>query len=149
MANIGDAAEGAFAISLALFVLENDQIKSNSKLYHSVDNIKYWMKQIDPKLFVTGGVYSKQLYNGYATLASKVGKKATSSDGNITPKNSKTIPYDIAEVSVQVSLKAEAVKDYFGKEFKDITLDGIIRQMVTNSGRYKEQINSYKTKFNI
>jgi hypothetical protein len=147
MANIGDAAEGAFAISLALFVLENDQIKSNSRLYHSVDNIKYWMKQIDPKLFVTGGTYSKQLYNGYATLASKVGKKATSSGGNITPKNSKTIPYDIADVSVQVSLKAEAVKDFFGKEFKDVTLDGIIRQMVTNSGRYKEQINSYKTKF--
>lgn len=145
MANVGDAAEGAFAISLALYVLENDQIKSNSRLRHSVDNVKYWMKQIPVETFDNGGTWSKELYNGYATLASKVGKKATSSEGNTTPKNSKSIPYDIADISVQISLKAEAVKDFFGKEFLSPTLDGIIRQMITNSGRYKNEIKQKLT----
>lgn len=146
MANVGDAAEGAFAISLALFVLENDQIKTNSRLHHSKENIKYWMKQINPNLFVNGGVWRKQLYSGYATLASRVGKTATNQYSR-TAKNSSTIPYDIAEVNVEVSLKAEAVRDVFGREFVNPTLDGIITQMVTNSGRYKNIINSYKRKF--
>jgi len=146
MANIGDAAEGAFAISLALFVLENDQIKSNSRLYHSKENIKYWMRQIDPNLFVNGGVWRKQLYNGYATLAKSVGKTPTT-EFNRTSKKDNTIPYDIAEVNVEVSLKAEAVKDFFGKKFKNPTLDGIISQMISNSGRYKSKINRYKSQF--
>jgi len=145
MANVGDAAEGAFAISLALFVLENDQIKSNSRLFHSKENVKYWMKQIDPNIFARGGTWRKQIYNGYATLAKKVGKTPTTE--NTTSKSSKTIPYDIAEVNVEVSLKAEAVKDVFGREFKSPTLDGIINQMISNSGRYKSIINSYKNKF--
>jgi len=146
MANVGDAAEGAFAISLALFVLENDQIKSNSKLHHSKENIKYWMKQIDPNLFTNGGVWRKKLYDGYATLAKSVGKTPTA-ESSRTQKGSNIIPYDIAEVNVEVSLKAEAVKDVFGREFKSPTLDGIISQMVSNSGRYKSEINNYKRHF--
>lgn len=115
--NVGDAAEGAFAISLALFVIENDQIKSNSRLRHSADNIKYWMRQIDPSLFVNGGVWNKTLYSGYATLARSVGKVPTAEEST-TPRTSNQIPYDIAEVSVSIGLKAEAVREAFGRVFK-------------------------------
>lgn len=144
--NVGDAAEGAFAISLALFTVENDLIKNNSRLKHSKENIKYWMKQIDPSLFVNGGVWSKTLYNGYATLAKSVNKTPTA-ERRITPKTSNQIPYDIAEISVSISLKAESVREAFGKDFQNTTLDGIIGQMVTNSGRYKTIINDYKKRF--
>lgn len=144
--NVGDAAEGAFAISLALFVIENDQIKSNSRLRHSADNIKYWMRQIDPSLFASGGVWNKTLYSGYATLARSVGKVPTAEEST-TPRTSNQIPYDIAEVSVSIGLKAEAVREAFGRAFQNTTLDGIINQMVSNSGRYKSIINDYKRKF--
>lgn len=144
--NIGDAAEGAFAISLALFTIENDQITSNSNLRHSVQNIKYWMKQINPSLFENGGVWNKTLYNEYATLAKSVNKIPTA-EKKITPKTSNEIPYDIAEVSVSISLKAESVREAFGTDFQNTTLDGIISQMVNNSGRYKTIINDYKRKF--
>lgn len=144
--NVGDAAEGAFALSLALFVIENDQIKGNSRLKHSVENIKYWMKQIDPSLFENGGVWNKTLYNGYATLAKSVNKIPTA-ESRVTPRTSNQIPYDIAEISVSISLKAESVREAFGKDFQNTTLDGIISQMVTNSGRYKSLINDYKKRF--
>jgi len=143
--NIGDVAEGAFAISLALFVVDNDQIKSNSRLAHTSQNIKYWMSQIDPSLFENGGVWRKQLYNGYATLASK--KNKTPVVENRTPKNSNQIPFDIAEINLSVSLKPEAVREAFGRPFQNTTLDGIINQMVSASTRYKTSINRYKEHF--
>jgi hypothetical protein len=143
--NIGDVSEGAFAISLALFTIENDQIKSNSRLKHTKENIKYWMQQIDPNTFQNGGVWRKQLYNGYATLASKVGKKPVVQ--NRTPKTSNQIPYDIAEINLSISLKAEAVREAFGRPFQNTSLDGIINQMVSSSTRYKSIINDYKNKF--
>jgi hypothetical protein len=144
--NVGDAAEGAFAISLALFVIENDQIKGNSRLKHSKENVKYWMKQIDPSLFQNGGVWTKTLYSGYATLAKSVNKVPTT-ERRVTPRTSNQIPYDIAEITVSVSLKPESVREAFGKDFDNTTLDGIITQMVTNSGRYKSIINDYKKRF--
>lgn len=143
--NVGDVAEGAFAISLALFVIDNDQIKSNSRLRHTSQNIKYWMSQIDPTLFENGGVWRKQLYNGYATLASKVNKIPVVE--NRTSKNSSQIPYDIAEINLSVSLKPEAVREAFGRPFQNTTLDGIINQMVSASTRYKSIINRYKEHF--
>lgn len=144
--NIGDAAEGAFAISLALFTIENDQIRDNSRLKHTQENVKYWMKQIDPSLFQNGGVWTKTLYNGYATLAKSVNKVPTA-ERRVTPRNSNQIPYDIAEITVSISLKAESVREAFGRDFENTTLDGIIQQMVTNSGRYKSIINDYKKRF--
>ena len=88
--NIGDVSEGAFALSLGLFVIDNDEIKNNTNhLQHSSPNIKWWMQQIQPELFVNGGGWSTQLYNGYATLASRVGKtpvmeNKTPTGGNTT-----------------------------------------------------------------
>ena len=144
--NIGDVSEGAFALSLGLFVIDNDEIKDNTNhLQHSSSNIKWWMQQIQPQLFINGGGWSTQLYNGYATLASRVGKTPVME--NKTVRGGNTIPYDIAEVNVFINLKAAAVADAFGKPFEDTTLNSIIQQMVTASARYKDQINSYKNRF--
>ena len=144
--NIGDVSEGAFALSLGLFVVDNDEIKNNTNhLQHSSSNIKWWMQQIQPELFINGGGWSAQLYNGYATLASRVGKTPVME--NKTPRGGTTIPYDIAEVNVFINLKAAAVADAFGKPFEDTTLSSIIQQMVTASARYKDQINGYKNRF--
>jgi hypothetical protein len=146
-ANIGDCAEGAFAITLALYVCQNDLMPNNAHLEPNLLNVKYWMKQIDPSFFENGGTWTKTLYDGKASLAKQIGKKTTE-DQSKTSKTSKQIPVDYARVTISIGLKPKSVEGIFGQNgYENVTLDLIINQMLTDGGRYKYQIDSFKKRY--
>lgn len=146
-ANIGDCAEGAFAITLALYVCQNDLMPSNQHLEPTLINVKHWIKQIDPSFFENGGTWTRELYNGKASLAKKVGKNITETESK-TLKTSKKIPVDYARVTLSIGLKPKSVEGIFGQTgYENVTLDSIIGQMLSDGGRYKYQIDSFKDRF--
>jgi len=146
-ANIGDCAEGAFAITLALYICENDLMQSSANLKPTLPNVKYWMKQIEPSFFENGGTWTKTLYNGKASLAKQVGKQVTDKESK-TSKTSNQIPADYATVTLSVGLKPKSVAGIFGQTgYENVTLDSIIIQMLNDGGRYKYQIDSFKKRY--
>jgi len=146
-ANIGDCAEGAFAIGLALYVCDNDLLPSNAHLEPTLPNVKYWMKQINPSFFENGGTWTETIYDGKATLAKRMGKRSTDQVSK-TPKTSKEIPVDYAKVTLSVGLKPKSVEGIFGPQgYENATLDSIIGQMLMDSGRYKYMIDNFKRRY--
>lgn len=148
MANIGSAAEGAFAIALTLYIIKNDKMPSNQHLELTNENIKYWMRQIPMSTFESGGMWTKVIYDGKATIR-KAGY-TTVDETNVvqTQKNGFQIPVDILKVSLSVGLKPEEARGFYGQNATDLEkLDSIITQMRTDSGRYKAYIDSFKSKY--
>ena len=148
MANLGSAAEGAFAISLSLYIIQNDFLPQNQHLELNLQNVKYWRRQVPFETFVNGVPWNRQLYNGRATLARQYGKTPVD-DQIVTSKLSREIPVDYLNVDLSILLKAEEVRGYYGREYleTDIKLDGIISQMINDAGRYKTVIDSFKRKY--
>jgi len=148
MANIGSAAEGAFAIALTLNIIENDRLPSTSRLKCNLPNINYWMKQIPLSSFENGGTWVQTLYNGKATMR-KAGYTSVDEVNVVqAPKNSNQIPVDFLKVTLEVGLKPEEVRGFYGRDPIDLyKLNDIISQMIADSGRYKTYINAFKTKY--
>lgn len=148
MANIGSAAEGAFAIALTLHIIQNDRMPKNQHLELNSNNIKYWMQQIPLSSFENGGTWVQTMYDGKATL-SKAGYTAVDETNVVvTPKASNQIPVDFLRVTLEVGLKPEEVRGMYGPNASDLNkLNDIISQMIADSGRYKSYINSFKNKY--
>jgi hypothetical protein len=147
MANLGSAAEGAFAIALTLYIIDNDNLPRGQNLELSAQNIKYWMKKIPMSSFENGGRWTQTMYNGSATLAKRYGKNSV--DQVFTEKNSNNIPVDYMKVVLSIGLKPEEVRGFYGKSYDDsnLKLDSIINQMVRDSSRYKTTIDTFKRKY--
>lgn len=146
-ANIGDCAEGAFVISLALFLCKNDLMPKNAHLEPTLPNVRHWMKQIDPSKFENGGQDTIVLYDGKASLAKKIGKVSTDQE-NETPANSNAIPVDYQRITMTIGLKPKSVEGIFGPQgYENVTLDSIIQQMINDGGRYKSSLDNFKRRF--
>lgn len=152
MANIGSAAEGAFAIALTLYIIKNDRLSPTSKLQPTVDNVKYWMKKIPMSTFENGGSWTQTLYDAKATLAKTANRIAVDKDdkGQVivkTDKLSREIPVDLMRVRLSVGLKPEEVTGMYGVGADHTKLNDIIQQMINDGGRYKSYIDSFKRKY--
>ena len=147
MANLGSAAEGAFAIALTLYIIDNDNLPRGQNLELTTQNIKYWMKKIPMSSFENGGKWTQTMYDGTATLAKKYGKNAV--DEVFTDRNSNNIPVDYMKVVLSIGLKPEEVRGFYGKSYDDsnLQLDSIISQMVRDSSRYRSVIDTFKRKY--
>lgn len=141
---IGNVAEGAFVIALGLIIADND-LQTEIDLKPTKENVKRIMKQIDPNLFVEGGIwnnYGKPIYSGKATLKSKI----------LDKKKQKDIPPDTLEVNLTIQLNRGEVEPFYGPNtevnHKDWpTMDAIISQMLSMSNRYRTVIERVKEKY--
>lgn len=152
MANIGSAAEGAFAIALTMYIIKNDRLSPTSKLQPTVDNVKYWMKKIPMSTFENGGTWTQTLYDAKATLAKSANKIAVDKDADgktivQTDKLSRDIPVDLMKVTLSVGLKAEEVAGMYGAGADHTKINDIIQQMINDGGRYKSYIDTFKRKY--
>lgn len=147
MANLGSAAEGAFAIALTLYIIDNDNLPRGQNLELTTQNIKYWMKKIPMSSFENGGRWTQTMYDGTATLAKKYGKNVV--DEVFTDKKSNNIPVDYMKVVLSIGLKPKEVRGFYGKSYDDsnLSLDSIISQMVKDSSRYRGVIDTFKRKY--
>lgn len=141
---IGNVAEGAFVIALGLIIADND-LQNEPELKPTRNNVKEWMKKINPELFVNGGVWNnngRPIYNGKATLKSKVPDKQKASQ----------IPPDTLQVNLTIQLNRGEVEPFYGPNtminHKDWpSMNGIIDQMLKDGNRYKSVIERIKTKY--